>query len=71
MNASEPQALREFIELWRSPDLAQAVAISLTCLEVDALAALLRQQKEGGSADEWLAKHAVGDDPVDSHFAGS
>lgn len=49
-------------------DCAHELAAALTCVEVDAFAALLRARGHGVEADMWVGEHALGDDPGDAHF---
>lgn len=71
--ATEPQAptltdaLAEFVSVFAREDLAGDLAVRLTCVEVDALAGLLRAFGRDEVADLWIAEHATDDDEGDAH----
>lgn len=56
-----------FAEVWSDGYLADDVATSLTCVEVDALASLLSSEGRADGAARWLIAHAEGDDSGDLH----
>lgn len=59
-----------FTEVWGDGGLADDVGPKLTCIETDALVALLVALGDEGAADRWLEGHAAGDDAGDSHYRG-
>lgn len=60
-------AIDGFLEAWGGVYLACDVGTKLTCIEVEALAALFRALGAPGSAEEWVECHAEGDDCGDLH----
>ncbi|PPH55777.1 hypothetical protein [Rathayibacter sp. AY1E1] len=68
--AEEPtllDAVAEFASVFSHGDTADALAVRLSCAEVDALAGLLRAFGRGDAADLWIAGHATGYDEGDAH----
>lgn len=63
-------ALANFAEVWSDGELLESIATALTCIEVDALASLLRELDHPDSADGLIAAHSAGDDEGDDHFRG-
>lgn len=63
----ETKALREFADVWTG-DVADEVARSLSCMEVDALAQLFRAADREGMALAWINAHAWHDDQGDAHY---
>ena len=60
-------SLNEFVAVW-GMETAHDVATALTCIEVDALACLLRAHGYGDLAEVWLAEHSRADDLGDVHY---
>jgi len=60
-------ALRGFAETFGDSYLADDIARSLTCLEVEALAGVLRALGDERAAQTWIEFHGSGDDCGDSH----
>lgn len=60
-------AIDNFLEAWGGGYLASDVGDKLSCIEVEALAALLRALGDPGAAEEWIEYHAEGDDCGDLH----
>ncbi|QJD50190.1 hypothetical protein SEA_DANFORTH_87 [Mycobacterium phage Danforth] len=56
-----------FEQAWGDGYLASDIAEKLTCIEVEALAGMLRALGEDRSAETWINYHAEGDDCGDSH----
>ncbi|MEU3052260.1 hypothetical protein [Streptomyces griseus] len=57
-----------FADVFDSGDIAASVATSLTCTEVDALAAVLAETGHRDAAAQWIEYHAASDDEeVDTH----
>lgn len=65
--ASLQHALDSFREVWGSGYLACDLGTKLTCSEVEALAALLKELGDVGSAECWIRDHSFGDDCGDVH----
>ncbi|AGT11953.1 hypothetical protein O156_gp24 [Mycobacterium phage LittleCherry] len=59
--------VRSFLTSWADGWLAADVAASLSCVEVEALASLLRALGHGSAASTWIEEHAEGDDCGDQH----
>ncbi|MFI5778123.1 hypothetical protein [Nocardia sp. NPDC051570] len=57
----------EFAEMFAKGDVSRAVATTLQCTEVEALAALLRAAGRSHAADYWIEDHALEDDCGDMH----
>lgn len=70
MNALDA-AVAGFVAVFASVELADEVAARLNCVEVDALAQLLRTTGETGAADAWITAHATDDDEGDEHYNAS
>ncbi|TCL77894.1 MULTISPECIES: hypothetical protein [unclassified Rathayibacter] len=62
-----PDALAEFVSVFSREDLADDLAVRLTCVEVDALAGLLRAFGGDEAADLWITQHSTDDDEGDAH----
>jgi hypothetical protein len=58
-------ALARLVEVFSADDLASA----LSCIEVDAIAAVLRTQGAAGTAYRWTRLHAAEDEPGDTHHS--
>lgn len=65
MNTTD--ALEAFAQTWTG-DLTYDVAPSLSCPEVDTLAALLRALGYTAAADAWITEHSRTDDEGDAHY---
>lgn len=61
------EAIKHFVEVFADGMLANGVGESLTCMEVEALADVLRKFGESSAADYWIESHADADDCGDSH----
>ncbi|MFI5778684.1 hypothetical protein [Nocardia sp. NPDC051570] len=57
----------EFAEMFAKGDVSRAVATTLQCTEVEALAELLRAAGRSNAADYWIEDHALDDDCGDMH----
>lgn len=57
-----------FAAVFSAGDLAADVATQLSCIEVEALAGMLRAIGEPASADMWIEARAEGDDEGDDHY---
>lgn len=64
------EVLETFGAAWADGMLATELAMKLTCIEVNALVALLRNAGYSDAADQWAEEHAVSDEPGDEHYAG-
>lgn len=62
-------ALDHFLCTWAIHDMMGDVAKALTCVEVDALADVLRVHGYHYSAACWIDAHSDGDDEGDAHYA--
>ncbi len=62
--------LIRFTAVFGQADLATDVAPRLSCVEVDALAGLLRALGEPALADLWVDAHATDDELGDRHYLG-
>jgi hypothetical protein len=60
-----PDALAELVSVFTRENLAGDLAVRLTCVEVDALAGLLRAFGRDEAADLWITEHATEDDEGD------
>ncbi|MFJ4790998.1 hypothetical protein [Streptomyces sp. NPDC088794] len=63
-------AARAFTDAWCGDTLTGDIAVTLGCIEADALAGLLRALGDEQAADRWIDAHAQGDEPTDRHFQG-
>ncbi|MGN6761441.1 MAG: hypothetical protein ACTHJI_08970 [Leifsonia sp.] len=59
-----------FTAVFSKHDLAADIAPQLSCIEVEALACLLRALGEPAAADTWIQEHATGDEIGDAHYQG-
>lgn len=57
-----------FTAVFSAGDLAADLAPQLSCVEVEALAGMLRALGEPAAADRWLDAHADQDDEGDEHY---
>lgn len=62
-------ALARLVEVFSADDLAGEVASTLSCIEADALADVLRTQGAAGAAYRWIRHHAAEDEPGDAHYS--
>lgn len=62
--------LTHFTAVFSKHDLAADVAPRLSCIEVEALAGLLRALGEPATADTWIQAHATDDELGDAHYQG-
>ena len=62
------EAAQNFKEVWGDTMLADSIADSLTCKELEALTRLLRAVCDEDSARTWTECHTKGDEPGDLHF---
>lgn len=62
------EATKTFVEIFSDSRTADSLDTALSCIEVDALMALLRAAGASDAADKWLADHAHGDDEGDLHY---
>ncbi|MDO4039268.1 hypothetical protein [Clavibacter michiganensis] len=58
-------ALAQFVDAFSADDLASA----MSCIEADAIAAVLRTQGAAGAAYRWTRLHAAEDEPGDTHHS--
>jgi len=71
LSSQQHDQLAEFLEVWASPAAAETsvdVGPHLTCVEVDALARLMRTCGRDEEADMWLVSHSMDDGPGDAHY---
>ncbi|MBF4632675.1 hypothetical protein ITJ42_15760 [Clavibacter michiganensis subsp. phaseoli] len=59
-------ALVHLVEVFSADDLAGDLAATLSCMEADAIADVLRTQ---GAAYRWIRHHAAADEPGDTHHS--
>lgn len=62
--------LTHFTGVFSKVDLATDIAPRLSCIEVEALAGLLRALGEPATADTWIREHATDDEIGDAHYLG-
>jgi hypothetical protein len=62
--------ITHFTAVFGSTDLATDVGPQLSCVEVEALADLLRALGEPATADTWIQEHARDDEAGDAHYLG-
>ncbi|MBF4632699.1 hypothetical protein ITJ42_15880 [Clavibacter michiganensis subsp. phaseoli] len=62
-------ALAQFVEAFSADDLAGDLASAMSCIEADAIAAVLRTQGAAGAAYRWTRLHAAEDEPGDTHHS--
>ncbi|WP_052663296.1 hypothetical protein [Clavibacter michiganensis] len=62
-------ALAQFVEAFSADDLAGDLASAMSCIEADAIAAVLRTQGAADAAYRWTRLHAAEDEPVDTHHS--
>jgi hypothetical protein len=67
---TDSNELTHFIAVFSRHDFAADVAPRLSCIEVEALAGLLRALGEPATADTWIQEHATGDELGDAHYQG-
>lgn len=67
---TDTNELTRFTAVFSKHDLAADVAPRLSCIEVEALAGLLRALGEPATADTWIQEHATDDELGDSHYQG-
>lgn len=65
--ATSDELLDQVASMLSGPDLAEAWT-AFTCLEVEALAELLRHFHRTEAAEAIVALHAAGDEPGDLHY---
>ena len=59
-----------FTAVFSRHDFAADIAPRLSCIEVEALAGLLRALGEPATADTWIQQHATDDELGDAHYLG-
>jgi len=57
-----------FVAAFSDSHTAHDVAPSLTCVEAEALADVLRAYGAPGAADQWIEAHATADEEGDMHY---
>lgn len=62
-------ALAQFVAAFSADDVAGDLASTLSCIEADAIAAVLRTQGAAGAAYRWTRLHAAEDEPSDTHHS--
>jgi len=67
---TDTNELTHFTAVFSRHDFAADVAPRLSCIEVEALASLLRALGEPATADIWIQEHAAGDELGDAHYQG-
>lgn len=67
---TDTNELTHFTAVFSKQDLAADVAPKLSCIEVEALAGLLRALGEPAAADTWMQEHATADELGDAHYQG-
>ncbi|WP_434316057.1 hypothetical protein [Leifsonia sp. P73] len=67
---TDSNELTHFTAVFSKHDLAAGLAPQLGCLEVEALAGLLRALGEPATADTCIREHATGDELGDAHYQG-
>lgn len=67
---TDTNELTHFTAVFSKHDLAADLAPRLSCIEVDALACLLRALGEPATADTWIQEHATHDELGDAHYQG-
>src|SRR5699024_3349944 len=71
LSSQQHDQLAEFLEVWASPAAAETsvdVGPHLTCVEVDALARLMRTCGRDEEADMWLVSHSMEDGTGEAHY---
>jgi hypothetical protein len=64
---TDTNEVTRFTSVFSAGDMAAELGTQLTCVEVEALAGMLRALGEPASADMWINAHAVADDEGDAH----
>ena len=67
---TDSNELTHFTAVFSKRDLAADIAPRLSCIEVEALAGLLRELGEPATADTWIQAHAADDEIGDAHYQG-
>ena len=67
---TDSNELTRFTAVFSKRDLAADIAPQLSCIEVEALAGLLRALGESATADIWIREHATADEIGDAHYQG-
>jgi len=67
---TDSNELTRFTAVFSRQDFARDVAPRLSCIEVEALAGLLRALGEPATADTWIQEHAADDEIGDAHYQG-
>ncbi|SDL93059.1 hypothetical protein [Microbacterium azadirachtae] len=62
--------LAHFTAVPSKVDLATDIAPRLSCIEVEAVAGLLRALGEPATADTWIREHVTDDEIGDAHYQG-
>ncbi|ERK71095.1 MULTISPECIES: hypothetical protein [Leifsonia] len=67
---SDSNELIHFTAVFSKHDLTADLAPRLSCIEVEALAGLLRALGEPAAANTWIQEHATDDELGDAHYQG-
>ena len=67
----DTSTLAAFLAVFTQADTACDLGPSMACIEVDALAGLLRAAGHPAAADAWVREHATADDEGDAHHASA
>ncbi|MEV8213988.1 hypothetical protein [Leifsonia sp. NPDC077715] len=62
--------LTHFTAVFSKVDLAADIAPRLSCIEVEALAGVLRALREPATADAWIREHVTDDEIGDARYQG-